>query len=952
MTEARWAQVKALFEAAVDRPPSDRAEFLAAATSGDDLLRCEVESLLRSDDPDAALTNRLRQHEASPSRATIDTSDLSPDETGAPISIIHTSIGPYRVVGLLGRGGMGEVFRARDSKLNRDVALKLLPGAFELDPDRLARFRREARALAALNHPHIAAIYGLEESDGRQALVLELVEGVTLAERIAGGPLPVGEALGIARQIAGALEAAHDKGIVHRDLKPANIKVTPAGIVKVLDFGLAKTAAGEQAAREVVRSSLTADVSTHVGAVVGTAAYMSPEQARGLDVDTRTDIWAFGCVLFEMLSGRKPFGADTDSDPATEVSAREPDWTALPARTPAKVRGLLRRCLEKDPARRPQTIAEAHQLVDRLLKGGRLTRRVAGAAVAAAVLAIAAIVYAWTQPPRQMNSSDWVQLTKFTDFASQPALSPDGRMLAFIRGPGSGLIGRGQIYVKPLPDGEPVQLTDDDEQKMSPVFSPDGRHIAYTAGRGWNTWVVPVGGGAAYEWLPNASGLTWHGRGEILFSENKTGQPGIMGIVTSTEGRNDSRFLYFPTVPGGMAHRSYRSPDGRWVLVAEMDGPGAFLPCRLVPFDGSSAGRTVGPPAARCRFAGWSPDGLWMYFSAGAGDGSHLWRQRFPDGAVEQVSFGPTAQEGLAVSPDGRSLITSVGVRQSAVWLHDGWGERQISLEGAASEPLLSADGQKVCYIVRSAFAGGAGELRVTEVKGGRTERLFTGELITGFDLSRDGRVVAAVIERDGGEHLWLASLDGRTAPRRIPMAAGFDPRFGAPGEVVFRAGSSGRGPSRKVDRREVVRVNEDGSGLQQVNPGSANLGSTSPDGRWISGMRGTGSNPSIWLFSLTGAAPLLYLEESGGGRLRWAPDGSRLYLLKPNSGRTYVLPLKNGSVLPAMPSGGFRTEDEIASIPGVEIIPHGDIGPGPTANTYVFTRQTITRNIYRIPLR
>jgi Tol biopolymer transport system component len=671
---------------------------------------------------------------------------------------------------------------------------------------------------------------------------------------------------------------------------------------------------------------------------------MSPEQARGLDVDTRSDIWAFGCVLFEMLSGQKAFGADADSGSTEKVLAREPDWTALPARTPVKVRGLLRRCLEKEPARRLQTIADAHQLVDRLLEGGSLTRRVAAAAVAASVLATAAIIYGWSQPPRHTGRSDWVQLTKLSDFATQPALSPDGRMLAFIRGSDSRLTSAGQIYIKPLPDGEPVQLTHDDVRKMSPVFSPDGTRIAYTAGP-WDTWVVPVAKGAPYRWLLNASGLTWHGRGEILFSE--TSPPRGMGIGTSAESRNDSRFLYFPTPPARMAHRSYRSPDGRWVLLAEMDGPGAFLPCRLVPFDGSSTGRTVGPPAARCTYAGWSPDGRWMYFSADPGDGYHLWRQRFPDGAVEQVTSGPTEEEGLAVSADGRSLVTSVGVRQRAVWLHDAAGDRQISVEGIAWAPLLSADGQKVCYLVGNAFDSGAGELRVTDVKSGRTERLLPGEMVTGFDLSHDDRIVAAVVERDGGEQVWLASLDGRTTPRRIPMARRVDggrtdPRFGPAGEIIFRWGS-GRG---------VVRVNEDGSGSRQVNTLVSGLGRTSPDGRWISGMKGTGTNPPIWFFSLTGADPLLFLAENGARSVRWAPDGSRLYLLQPFRGRTYVLPLANGSMLPHIPSGGFRTEAEIAALPGVGIIPHGDVGPGPSPNVYVYSRETVSRNIYRIPLR
>jgi serine/threonine protein kinase len=944
MTEARWAQVKALFEAAVERPPSERAEFLAAAAGGDERLRREVESLLRSDDSGAALTNLLQAQAAILSSAPIDTRDVPFEATRTrTASATRANIGPYRVMGLLGTGGMGEVFRARDSKLNRDVALKLLPDEFAFDPDRLARFRREARALAALNHPQIAAIYGLEESDGRPALVLELVEGVTLAERIAGGPVPVREALALAHQIAGALEAAHEKGIVHRDLKPANIKVTPAGVVKVLDFGLAKTAAVERSAGEAVHSSLTAGDSTRVGAVIGTAAYMSPEQARGLDVDTRTDIWAFGCVLFEMLTGRKAFGSDANSDSTEKVLAREPGWAALPATTPTKVRELLRRCLEKDAGKRLPTIAEARQSVERLLTGRRVLPRVAIASAAVAVLAVSAAVFLWNRPLPQTGMSDWVQLTRFPDAATQPALSPDGRMLAFIRGPNSSLVSTGRIYVKPLPDGEPIPLTPDGFA-MSPVFSPDATRIAYTTSPSWDTWVVPVLQGAPYLWLPNASGLTWHGRGEILFSETGTGRG--MAIVTSAESRHDSRFLYFPTPPAAMAHRSYRSPDGRWVLIAEMDGPGTFLPCRLVPFDGSSTGRTVGPPGSQCTYAGWSPDGSWMYFSAAVGDRSRLWRQRFPDGPIEQLTSGPTSEEGLAVSADGRSLITSVGLSQQAVWLRDTDGERQLSVEGYASLPRLSADGQRVCYLVTnraetpSETARTPGELRVTELKSGRTERLLPGQMVTGFDLSRDDRIVAAVVEPDGGTHVWLVSLDGRTSPRRVPTAAGNQPRFGPAGEIIFRA--SGRTPSG------LWRIHEDGSGPRPLNTRGRYLGTTSPDGRWISGGRGSSTNPPTWLFSLNGADPVLFLQARGS--IKWAPDGSRLYVSSLD--HTYVLPLASGSMLPPIPPGGFHTYAEIAAVRGVEIIPHGDVGPGPSANVYVFSRMTVVRNIFQIPLR
>src|SRR5437667_8126683 len=274
-------------------------------------------------------------------------------------SMLTGRIGVYQIQAFLGAGGMGEVYRARDTKLGRDVAIKILPLIFTSDPERLARFEREARMLASLNHPHIGAIYGFEESDGVRALVLELVEGFTLADRLAKSSIPLNESLGIAKQIADALDAAHERGIVHRDLKPANIKITPDGTVKVLDFGLAKAAAGDSAGPESSQSPTVTAGRTSEGVILGTAAYMSPEQARGHAVDKRTDIWAFGCILYEMLTGRAAFARDTVTDTLAAIVEREPNWTALPAATPASVTRLLRRCLEKDAKQRLHDIADA-----------------------------------------------------------------------------------------------------------------------------------------------------------------------------------------------------------------------------------------------------------------------------------------------------------------------------------------------------------------------------------------------------------------------------------------------------------------------------------------------------------------------------------------------------------------------------------------------------------------
>ena len=268
-------------------------------------------------------------------------------------------LGAYHILDLLGVGGMGEVYRARDTRLGRDVAVKVLPRLFSADPERLARFEREARLLASLNHPHIAAIYGFEETAGVHALVLELVEGPTLAERLQRGPLPIAEALRIARQIADALEAAHERGVMHRDLKPQNIKVKPDGTVKVLDFGLAKAAIAAANDADVSPTSTTPIDGTRDGIILGTTSYMSPEQSRGHAVDKRTDIWAFGCVLYEMLTGHASFAGETISDTLAAVLKQEPDWQALPADTPAGIRSLLRRCLKKDPVDRLHDIADA-----------------------------------------------------------------------------------------------------------------------------------------------------------------------------------------------------------------------------------------------------------------------------------------------------------------------------------------------------------------------------------------------------------------------------------------------------------------------------------------------------------------------------------------------------------------------------------------------------------------
>ncbi|MBZ5619895.1 MAG: protein kinase [Acidobacteriia bacterium] len=359
MTPERYARVTELFKAASDRDPHARDVFLAHACAGDEELRRELEAMLDADAQSGGLLETPLDQVAA---------DFLEDEDATPKhASLRGMLGPYRIEGLLGAGGMGEVYRAHDSKLDRDVALKTLPREFASHPDRLARFRREARLLAALNHPNIAAIYGIEESEGTTYLVLELVEGQALS-----GPLPVNHVLDYACQLTEALEAAHAHGIVHRDLKPGNIKVTPQGRLKVLDFGLAKALlSGSGEKPDLTQQSAATPMESAAGQLAGTPAYMSPEQARGGMVDQRTDIWAFGCVLYEMLTGKRPFGADTLSGTVGAVLESVPDWAALPAKTPPKVKTLIRRCLDKDAGRRPQEIQEVRSILEQALRRSR-----------------------------------------------------------------------------------------------------------------------------------------------------------------------------------------------------------------------------------------------------------------------------------------------------------------------------------------------------------------------------------------------------------------------------------------------------------------------------------------------------------------------------------------------------------------------------------------------------
>jgi eukaryotic-like serine/threonine-protein kinase len=445
--------------------------------------------------------------------------------------MIGKTLGHYEITSQLGKGGMGEVYRARDTKLNRDVALKVLPSEFANDLERMGRFKREAQLLASLSHANIAAIYGLEESGDVRALVMELAEGPTLADRIGKGPIPLDEALSITRQIAEALEAAHEKGIIHRDLKPANIKVSPEGIVKVLDFGLAKALEGETAAADASQSPTLSLAATKAGIILGTAAYMAPEQARGSAVDKRCDIWSFGVVLFEMLTGKQLFTGETVSDTLAAVLRSDVDWTLLPGDTPPGVRSLLRRCLTKDRKERLRDIGEARIAISEYLAnpfgrpvqetatagGHKLRERFAWAGAVVLLLAALAVLSFIHFRKAPVEAPD-LHLQVITPPDTEPtdlAISPDGRSLAFV----ASAQGSRRLYVRSLNRvmAQPLAGT---EGASLPFWKPDGRSIGFFADSKLKR--IDIAGGLPQS-LANASGGyggTWNRDDIILFARS------------------------------------------------------------------------------------------------------------------------------------------------------------------------------------------------------------------------------------------------------------------------------------------------------------------------------------------------------------------------------------------------------------------------------------------------
>lgn len=544
------------------------------------------------------------------------------------------------------------------------------------------------------------------------------------------------------------------------------------------------------------------------------------------------------------------------------------------------------------------------------------------------------------------------QLTDFTDSAVAPTISPDGRMVAFIRGD-SGFLTSDQIYVKMLPDGEARRVTDDNRPKYGPEFSPDGSEIAYTVleDAGFSTYEVSALGGEPQLLLKNAAGLGWLDPRRLLFSEIDSGIH--LGVVTSTPARTDLREIYFPAHKRGMAHYSSPSPNRRWALVVEMNGNGDWAPCRLVAMQGDSSPGLVGPAGA-CTSAGWSPDGDWMYFTALVQGESHIWRQRFPEGKPEQITFGATEEVGIAIEPAGRALITSVGEHESNIWIHDKSGDRQLSSEGEVvgwpSPPVFSPDGSALYFLLRTREGSGA-ELVRTVADSGKSEPVLPGTAMTAFDISPDGKlVVYTAAASSGSTQLWLAPADRSSPARKIGVSGARLPRFGPRGQILFQ--------QAQENLNYLEQIDTDGSHYSKVFPFPiTGFMGISPSRRWVvAGVFGAEgkSPPAITAIPLDGGTPRRLCANFCIPT--WSIDGRFLFIpveesSRTNPGRNLAIPLGAGESLPDLPVGGIPLLAEPSVVRGAVSVGRDYLVPGKDPEHYAWVKTTVHRNLYEISL-
>jgi Tol biopolymer transport system component len=827
------------------------------------------------------------------------------------VALIHgVRLGPYEIQSAIGAGGMGEVYRATDTTLGRQVAIKVLPEAFAENAERLARFEREARTLASLNHPTIAQIYGFQKSDGQAALVMELVEGPTLADRIAQGRIPINKALPIARQIAEALEAAHEQGIIHRDLKPANIKVREDGAVKVLDFGLAKAlepvGPGLQAGPGALSQSptITTPAQTLQGVILGTAAYMSPEQARGKPIDKRTDIWAFGCVLYEMLTGRRGFPGETTLDVLSNVLNAEPDWTALPPETPVPVRSLVRRCLQQDSARRLRDVADARFQIEEVLNapaGGvgasvsapsrsNAARRIGVAAAVVTVVAVVALgaIAAGTlwfvgrSPP-----SPEVRLEIVAPPTTDPtslAISPDGRRIVFVATSAS----QSGLWVRSLEAVE-ARLLPGTENATFPFWSPDSRSVGFSVNGqlkrvdvdSGSIQALGEGGAFGGAWNVDGTLLVTQGPAAPLFQLSAAG--GQATAVTQVNQQTaNHRFPQF--LPDNRHFLFYATGTAPGIYVAQLgtsDAPRRLLEADAATYAPSGhllfvrqgtlfaqvfdaqrleladspivlaeqvvVGVTAGSAALSASSAGPI-----VYRTGPASLQGFVWFDR--TGRQGETVAGSDISNGYisSLSRDGRRLaLGRVASGSTDIWILDlnrGVPNRFTSDPSFDLAPLWSPDDRRIVF---NSNRRGTFDLYVKSVTGGEEELLVaTDQLKVPDDWSPDGRVVLyTVLQADVQWDIWGVQVDGD--------------------------GSVGRTPFPVVESK----FNESGAQF-------------SPDGRWIAYTSNESGRDEIYVQRFPATGERQQITGAGGVQVRWRADAKELFYLTPEN-RLMAVPVR-----------------------------------------------------------
>ena len=817
-----------------------------------------------------------------------------------------TRLGPYEIVAPLGAGGMGEVYRAKDTKLNREVAVKVLPPAVADDAERLSRFKREAQVLASLNHPNIAAIYGLDEADGKQFLVLELVEGEDLAERLKRGAIPIDEAEDIGRQIAAALAEAHDKGIVHRDLKPANVKLTSDGKVKVLDFGLAKAVGGENsmtgsASGPTIMPTVTS-AGTAIGMILGTAAYMSPEQARGKPVDRRTDVWAFGCLLYEMLTGEKAFAGEDFAETLAAIVRGEPDWSRLPANLPPAVRVLLTRCLIKDRAERLSDMS----VVRFLMSESALTlshpshatvatapaaarRRIAPLVLATAALAVIATfgVTRWLLPADTGKGEGVahvsIVLPDDVELGSTNllplALSNDGARVAFVGLHG----GKTQIYVRTL--NEPVaKALDGTEGGDGPFFSPDGQWIAFFAGSKLRKIAV---GGAALQTLADAAfhrGGDWGPDGYIYFAPTN-----MSGIWRVPEGGGPATEVTRRNLKSGeISHRWPHLIAGTNTLVFGVwTGPGDDEHQVAMQTIGAAEHYVLVRGGDAPRYA--AKPGLLLY--------THLgelfrvpWRPPQTDlGKAVPVATSEHPSDGIgnegcgnyAVSDDG-SLIYLEGGRTRTptrlVWIDRTGALQPASLpERNYENVVISPDGTRAIVQIREGVTG----LWMYDFSRNTLTPIGSNTFSSQAPLwTADGTRVIYRGTREGSRNLYWRPVDGSSDEERLTTKADVShtPTSVTPDGRWLAFTETG---AREQGGVEVWVMRLDGDHTPKrlfASPAGESDGQLSPDGKWIAYHAPVSSREEVYVAPFPGPGARRQVSTDGGNEPLWSSDGRELF--------------------------------------------------------------------------